>query len=60
MLTQDYLLPYTMFLIRKLLPSCHIAVAGFEVQADRDVFFTLAVTCLMERETSLRVGPKQN
>ena len=63
MLTHDYLLPYTMFLMSKLLPTCHIAITGFEVQAERDIFCALAVSlcnmCLMEREITLRVGPKQ-
>lgn len=59
MLTHPYLLPYTMFLMRKLFPSCHIAITGFEVQADRHMFFARANTYLMERETSLRAGPKQ-
>lgn len=48
MLTHDYLHD-----VLDELPIC-IAITGFEVQADTDTFFTLAVsfcnTCLMERE----------
>lgn len=60
-LTHGYLLPYMMFQMSKLLPTCHTAITVVEVLECRDAFFTLAATLCNTSllETTLSVGPKQ-